>query len=92
MSTPDAFESRQAASAAEAAELPIRHVILAGGSGTRLWPLSREHYPKQLLRLLGDDSLLMATARRLDGMQQAWPLAEELVLVCGENHRFISAE
>ncbi len=92
MSTPHASAFPQAAGAPAEAELPIRHVILAGGSGTRLWPLSREHYPKQLLRLLGDDSLLMATARRLDGMQQAWPVASELLLVCGEQHRFISAE
>ena len=46
----------------------IQPVILSGGSGTRLWPLSREKYPKQLLPLMGNDSLLQATVRRLDGV------------------------
>jgi len=46
----------------------IQPVVLSGGSGTRLWPLSREKYPKQLLPLIGDDSLLQATiSRRVDG-------------------------
>ena len=43
-------------------------VVLSGGSGTRLWPLSREKYPKQLLPLTGEDSLLQATVRRMDGL------------------------
>ncbi|MGF6295859.1 hypothetical protein QFZ98_007720 [Paraburkholderia youngii] len=42
-------------------------VILAGGSGTRLWPVSRENFPKQLIDVVGSDSLLQATARRLEG-------------------------
>ena len=46
----------------------IQPVILSGGSGTRLWPLSREAYPKPLLRLLGDYSLLQETALRLEGL------------------------
>lgn len=91
MSTPLAPQAAQPAHAA-AASLPIQHVILAGGSGTRLWPLSREQYPKQLLKLLGEDSLLMSTARRLDGLRESWPTAAELLLVCGEPHRYISAE
>jgi mannose-1-phosphate guanylyltransferase/mannose-6-phosphate isomerase len=41
----------------------IQPVMLSGGSGTRLWPLSREKYPKQLLPLMGEDSLLQATVR-----------------------------
>ena len=45
----------------------IQPVVLSGGSGTRLWPLSREKYPKQLLALMGDDSLLQATLRRVEG-------------------------
>ncbi|MCG1018790.1 MULTISPECIES: mannose-1-phosphate guanylyltransferase/mannose-6-phosphate isomerase [Burkholderiaceae] len=65
-------------------------VILAGGSGTRLWPLSREHHPKQLIGLIADESLLTATARRLDGISSA-TLDDELLLVCGERHRFMSA-
>ena len=43
----------------------IHPVILSGGSGTRLWPMSRTLYPKQLLSLLGRDSLLQQTARRI---------------------------
>lgn len=65
-------------------------VILAGGSGTRLWPLSREHHPKQLIGLITDESLLTATARRLDGISSV-TLDNELLLVCGEHHRFMSA-
>lgn len=45
----------------------IQPVVLSGGSGTRLWPLSRE-YPKQLLPLIGEDSLLQATVRRVEGI------------------------
>jgi mannose-1-phosphate guanylyltransferase/mannose-6-phosphate isomerase len=63
-------------------------VILSGGSGTRLWPLSREQYPKQLLPLVGDESLLQATVRRTDGL----PAVAEPLLVCNEEHRFVVAE
>ena len=49
----------------------IQPVVLSGGSGTRLWPLSREKYPKQLLALMGEDSLLQATLRRFDGVSSA---------------------
>jgi mannose-1-phosphate guanylyltransferase / mannose-6-phosphate isomerase len=66
----------------------ILPVVLSGGSGTRLWPLSREQYPKQLLPLVGDESLLQATVQRLDGLAA---LAEPL-LICNEQHRFIVAE
>ncbi|MEM5399395.1 mannose-1-phosphate guanylyltransferase/mannose-6-phosphate isomerase [Paraburkholderia unamae] len=52
------------------AELVVQPVVLAGGSGTRLWPLSREHCPKQLIDLLDGESLLEATVRRLDGVFQ----------------------
>ena len=68
--------------------MKINPVILSGGSGTRLWPLSREHYPKQLLCLLGEQTLLQQTVARLDGMGNvAAPL-----LVCNEEHRFLIAE
>ena len=63
-------------------------VVLSGGSGTRLWPLSREKYPKQLLPLVGRQSMLQATVSRLDGLDG---LAEPL-LVCNEEHRFVVAE
>ncbi len=66
----------------------IHPVILSGGSGTRLWPMSRTLYPKQLLRLLGGDSLLQQTVRRVSARDRyARPL-----LVANEEHRFIIAE
>ena len=66
----------------------IHPVILSGGSGTRLWPMSRTLYPKQLLSLLGQDSLLQRTVRRVADRQGfAAPL-----LVANEEHRFIIAE
>jgi mannose-1-phosphate guanylyltransferase/mannose-6-phosphate isomerase len=71
----------------------LQPVILCGGSGTRLWPLSRQQYPKQLLALNGDRSMLQATALRLTGELQ-WPDCQVLppVVVSNEEYRFISAE
>ena len=69
---------------------PLIPVVLSGGSGTRLWPLSREKYPKQLLPLIGEDSLLQATLRRVDGMAGV-ELAAPMV-VCNEEYRFVIAE
>ena len=66
----------------------IHPVILSGGAGSRLWPLSREHYPKPLLPLVGERSLLEETACRLDGLAAVAPP----VLVCNEEHRFLTAE
>jgi mannose-1-phosphate guanylyltransferase/mannose-6-phosphate isomerase len=68
----------------------IQPVVLSGGSGTRLWPLSREKYPKQLLSLIGEDSLLQATVRRADGIAGT-TLAQPMV-VCNEEYRFVIAE
>ena len=62
-------------------------VILSGGAGTRLWPLSRELYPKQLLALTGTHTLLQQTVLRLEGLGAAAP-----VIVCNEAHRFLVAE
>ena len=63
-------------------------VILSGGAGTRLWPLSRELYPKQLLPLVGDRTMLQDTALRLSGLaERRAPL-----VVCNEAHRFMVAE
>jgi mannose-1-phosphate guanylyltransferase/mannose-6-phosphate isomerase len=65
------------------AGIEIQPVILSGGSGTRLWPLSREDHPKPLLRLFGERTLLQETALRVDGAP---------IVVCNEKHRFVSAE
>lgn len=62
-------------------------VIMAGGTGSRLWPMSRELYPKQFLRLNGDQSMLQDTVSRLDGLNVSAP-----VLICNEQHRFLAAE
>ena len=63
-------------------------VIMAGGSGTRLWPLSRAMYPKQFLPLLqGDDTMLQLTLKRLEGLSHDDP-----ILVCNDEHRFLAAE
>lgn len=64
-------------------------VILAGGSGTRLWPLSRSSYPKQFLRLLNEHSLLQNTILRLKNLNL--PFVDPII-ICGEEHRFIVAE
>ena len=66
-------------------------VILAGGGGTRLWPLSRAHYPKQFLRLFGEHSMLQDTVTRLDGIDNNITLLPS-ILVCNEVHRFLVAD
>ena len=65
----------------------ITPVILSGGSGTRLWPLSRELYPKQLLKLVGNHTMLQDTVLRLGGLKAGAP-----VVVCNDSHRFLVAE
>jgi mannose-1-phosphate guanylyltransferase/mannose-6-phosphate isomerase len=72
--------------------LRIQPVILAGGSGTRLWPMSREHFPKQLIGLIGEQSLLQSTAQRLDGLTYGTARIDEAIIVCGEDHRFQTAD
>lgn len=61
--------------------------ILCGGAGTRLWPLSREAYPKQFHRLTGPETLFQLTCRRLAG-----PLFGELCILSNYRHRFLIAE
>ena len=67
---------------------PLVPVILAGGAGERLWPLSRAHHSKPFIALLDDDTLLQATARRLAFVEDAKPP----IVVCNEAHRFAAAE
>src|ERR1700722_7541967 len=62
-------------------------VILSGGAGTRLWPLSRELHPKQLLPLIGSNTMLQDTVLRLAGLEVAAPMVG-----CNEAHRFLVAE
>ncbi|GHY42992.1 Mannose-1-phosphate guanylyltransferase [Vibrio cholerae] len=62
-------------------------VIMAGGSGSRLWPLSRSLYPKQFISLASDKSMLQETITRLSGLEHQEPL-----LICNQEHRFIVAE
>jgi len=65
----------------------VQPVLLSGGSGTRLWPLSREAYPKQFLPLVGDDTMVQATWRRVAPLAGAAP-----IVVANEEHRFLVAE
>ena len=65
----------------------LKSVIMAGGSGTRLWPLSRAAHPKQFLALHGDGTMLQATVKRLDGLD-----IQSSVTICNEEHRFFVAE
>jgi len=68
--------------------MKIVPVILSGGSGTRLWPLSRKQYPKQYLPLAGDNTMLQETILRLNGLDN---LADPII-VCNADHRFLVAE
>ena len=64
----------------------LQTVIMAGGSGSRLWPVSRSMYPKQFQALTGSRTMLQATAQRAD------PLTEKPILICNEDHRFIAEQ
>jgi mannose-1-phosphate guanylyltransferase/mannose-6-phosphate isomerase len=68
--------------------MKLTPVILSGGAGTRLWPLSRELLPKQLLALTGERTMIQDTAARLAG----FPDATTPLVVCNEAHRFLVAE
>ena len=57
-------------------------ILLAGGTGTRLWPVSRQLYPKQLVKFIGDDSLVQSTIKRLSPVLDA----DSVRIVCGEQH------
>ena len=68
--------------------MKIIPVILSGGSGTRLWPLSREKYPKQFLNLISDNSMFQETLLRLKGLKDL----SDPIIICNNNHRFLAAE
>jgi mannose-1-phosphate guanylyltransferase/mannose-6-phosphate isomerase len=65
----------------------IKPVILCGGSGTRLWPLSRQAYPKQFIKLHGNGTMLQDCIARQSGL-----VAADAIFVCNEEHRFLTAE
>lgn len=69
-------------------ECKVIPVIMSGGSGTRLWPLSRKHKPKQFLNLFGDKTLFQNTLSRLNGLTGL----QSPIAVCNEDHRFMVAE
>ena len=71
--------------------MKLQTVILSGGSGTRLWPLSREKYPKQLLNLFGQHTMLQNTALRLQAFSQ-YPITSDPIVVSSQEYRFIIAE
>ena len=66
----------------------LHPVVLSGGSGSRLWPLSRQNQPKQFLSLIGDNSLYQETVLRASKL----PHAQPPVTVCSEDHRFMVGE
>jgi len=63
-------------------------VILSGGGGTRLWPMSRTHYPKQFLPLAGEQTMLQETITRLEGV----PALASPIVIANDSHRFVVAE
>jgi mannose-1-phosphate guanylyltransferase/mannose-6-phosphate isomerase len=96
-------DAAQSTSEVDLVSIALQPVILSGGSGTRLWPLSREKYPKQLLALGGDQTMLQATATRLAGFGGAGVAGAEgdavkgiavgePIVVCNEEYRFVTAE
>ncbi|SMG59906.1 mannose-1-phosphate guanylyltransferase/mannose-6-phosphate isomerase [Paraburkholderia susongensis] len=71
---------------------PLVQVILAGGAGTRLWPVSREQFPKQLIDVIGNQTLLQSTMGRMAGFEGPWDIAADPVVVCGAEHYFATYE
>ncbi|TON65240.1 mannose-1-phosphate guanylyltransferase, partial [Vibrio parahaemolyticus] len=67
--------------------MTITPVIMAGGTGSRLWPMSRVLHPKQFLRLSGKESMLQATALRVNNLTK-----QSSIVICNEEHRFLAAE
>lgn len=71
---------------------PIQPVVLCGGSGTRLWPLSRSGFPKQFLCLVGNDSLFQQSIKRLMAGDESSDAPSSPYIVCNEEHRFLAQE
>ena len=71
-------------------KIKIIPLILCGGKGTRLWPLSRQSYPKQFLNLFGEDdkSLLQQTQERISSLKGL----SDPIIICNDEHRFLVAE
>ena len=72
--------------------MKITPIILCGGSGTRLWPLSRQHYPKQFLKLVGDTTLFQQSVSRANALESEKIQIEEILIVTNESHRFLVLE
>ena len=72
--------------------IQVTPVILCGGSGTRLWPLSRTGFPKQFLCLTGNESLFQQAAQRLSQLGNSQIAVANPIIVTGEEHRFLAAE
>ena len=72
----------------ESAQTHFVPVVLCGGSGTRLWPLSRSHLPKQFLPLVGERTMLQETLMRLQGLEEA----QAPIAIANDEHRFLAAE
>ncbi len=73
-------------------KIDVQPVVLCGGSGTRLWPLSRSGFPKQFLCLTGKDSLFQQAALRLKGLSSDLVHVVDPIIVTGEEHRFLALE
>ena len=70
--------------------MKLTPILMAGGGGTRLWPLSREHYPKQFLQLFENNTLFQNTLLRLEGLEASLEVSTP-VIICNEAHRFLVA-
>ena len=68
--------------------MKLTPILMAGGGGTRLWPLSREHYPKQFLQLFENNTLFQNTLLRLEGLEASIEVSTP-VIICNEAHRFL---
>ena len=70
----------------------VQPVILCGGAGHRLWPLSRSGFPKQFMSFNKSESLFQQTALRLNGLKNETVKTQDLLIVTGEEHRFLALE